>query len=95
MKKLRQEKAKVEKGNISVEQYKQRVIEIIKVINEQGGLLTEFDGNIFNALVEKIEILQPTHFVFVLRNGMRVEEIVEKYHYKVYNGNINNIKAKM
>ncbi|HCT65758.1 MAG TPA: recombinase [Lachnospiraceae bacterium] len=27
------------------------------------------------ALVEKIEILSPTHFVFVLKSGMRVKEI--------------------
>jgi len=74
LEKLRHEKGKSEKGNLSIEQYKVRVVEIIKVINEQEGLLSEFDENIFNALVEKIEILQPTHFVFVLKNGMRVEE---------------------
>ncbi|MBK5242048.1 recombinase family protein [Clostridium sp.] len=74
LEKLRQEKGKSEKGNLSIEQYKVRVVEIIKVINEQEGLLSEFDENIFNALVEKIEILQPTHFVFVLKNGMRMEE---------------------
>jgi len=39
-------------------------------------LLEEFDGDIFNALVEKIEILTPAHFVFELRSGMRVEKIV-------------------
>ena len=27
-----------------------------------------------NALVENIEILQPTHFVFVLKNGMRMDK---------------------
>lgn len=74
LEKLRQEKSKVEKGNLNIEQYKLRVAEIIKVIKEQEGLLTEFDGNIFNALVEKIEVSSPTHFVFVLRNGIRVEE---------------------
>ena len=30
---------------------------------------------IFNTLVEKIEILTPAHFVFELKSGMRVEEI--------------------
>jgi hypothetical protein len=34
-----------------------------------------FDEEIFNALVEKIEVLTPTHFVFELKSGMRVEEI--------------------
>ncbi|MBZ9614308.1 hypothetical protein [Clostridium estertheticum] len=58
---------------MSIEQYKQRVVEIIKVTNEQEGSLSEFDDNIFNALVEKIKILQPTYFVFVLKNGLRVD----------------------
>ncbi|MFL0194819.1 recombinase family protein [Clostridium sp. WILCCON 0269] len=74
LEKLRQEKAKIEKGKLDVKQYKQRVAEIIKVIKEQESLLTKFDDKIFNALVDKIEIISPTHFVFVLRNGMRVEE---------------------
>lgn len=43
----------------------------------QEGLLSELDDNIFNALVERIDILETTHFVFVLRGRMRVEEIVE------------------
>ncbi len=38
-------------------------------------LLEQFDEKIFNALVEKIEIISPVHFVFVLKIGMRVEEI--------------------
>jgi hypothetical protein len=28
---------------------------------------------IFNALIERIEVLKSTHFVFVLSNGMSVE----------------------
>ncbi|TGE31485.1 recombinase [Desulfosporosinus sp. Sb-LF] len=36
-------------------------------MNSRDSLLEEFDEEIFNALVEKIEILTPTHFV--LRNG--------------------------
>jgi len=40
-------------------------------------LLEEFNEQIFNALVEKIEILTPTHFAFELKSGMRVDEVVE------------------
>lgn len=54
---LRQDKSKIETANLSIEQYKERVDEIIKVIKEQEGLLTEFDDKIFNALVDRIEIL--------------------------------------
>jgi len=39
-----------------------------------------FDEQIFNALVEKIDILTPTHFVFELKNGMRVEEQWSNIH---------------
>ena len=74
LQKLRQDKSKIETGNVSIEQYKERVDEIIKVIKEQEGLLTEFDDKIFNALIDRIEVLESTHFVFILRNGMRVEE---------------------
>jgi len=35
-----------------------------KRINSRDSLLEEFDEQIFNALVEKIEILAPTHFCF-------------------------------
>ena len=40
-------------------------------------MLDEFDEEIFNALVEKIEILTPTHFVFELKCGMKVGEVVD------------------
>ena len=71
---LREQKREMEKVQDTKEQYKQRVQEIIEVIKQKEGLLEQFDDGIFNALVEKIEILSPTHFVFVLKSGMRVEE---------------------
>ena len=52
---------------------KQRFDEIIQTINSRDSLLEEFDEEIFNALVEKIEILTPAHFVFELKSG--VEEL--------------------
>ncbi|MCO5386079.1 MAG: recombinase [Desulfosporosinus sp.] len=45
--------------------------------NGRDSLLEEFNEEIFNALVENIEILTPTHFVFELKSGMRVEEVGE------------------
>jgi hypothetical protein len=41
------------------------------------SLLEEFDEQIFDALVEKIEILTPAHFVFELKSGLRIEEFKE------------------
>jgi site-specific DNA recombinase len=55
---------------------KQRFDEILQTINSRDSLLEEFDEQIFNALVEKIEILTPSHFVFELMSGLRVKEIV-------------------
>ena len=71
---LREQRLELDKENNIKEQYKERVREIILVINDKQGLLEQFDDDIYNALVEKIEILSPTHFVFVLKSGMRVEE---------------------
>jgi site-specific DNA recombinase len=53
--------------------YRKRIDEIIQVMNSKQGLLERFDDNIFNALVEKIEIISPAHFVFELKSGMRVD----------------------
>ena len=64
-----------DKVNESKDGLKQRFDEILETINSRDSLLDEFDEEIFNALVEKIEILTPTHFVFELKSGMRVEEI--------------------
>ena len=50
----------------------------LETINSRDSLLEEFDEEIFNALVEKIEILTPTHFVFELKSRMRVEEIEDR-----------------
>ncbi|MFT4413911.1 recombinase family protein [Fredinandcohnia humi] len=71
---LREQKHEIEISQESKEQYKKRVQEIMNVFKQKEGLLEQFDDGIFNALVEKVEILSPTHFVFVLKNGMRVEE---------------------
>jgi len=47
--------------------------EILQTINSREELLEGFDEQIFNALVEKIEIFSPTHFVFELKSGLRIE----------------------
>ncbi|MGE6896491.1 recombinase family protein [Priestia flexa] len=74
---LREQKQEVERKQESKEQYKKRAQEILNVFKHKEGLLEQFDDSIFNALVEKIEILSPAHFIFVLKNGMRVEEVIQ------------------
>lgn len=52
-----------DKVNESKDGVKQRFDETVQTINGRGSLLEEFDEEIFNELVEKIEILKPTHFL--------------------------------
>jgi uncharacterized coiled-coil DUF342 family protein len=74
LEKLREKRAEVDKDSILKESLKGKVDEIIEVIKGRQEALEEFDEGIFNALVEKIEVVSPTHFVFELKSGARVEE---------------------
>ncbi len=74
---VRKKRLEHDKVNELKDELKQRVEEIVQAINSRDSLLEEFDEEIFNALVEKIEVLTPTHFVFELKGGMRVEEFEE------------------
>ena len=74
---VRKKRLEHDKVNDLKDGLKQWFDEILQTINSRDSLLEEFDEQIFNALVEKIEILTPTHFVFVLKSGIRVEEILE------------------
>lgn len=53
---------------------KSRIDDIIEIVNGRQEALQEFDEGIFNALVEKIEVISSTHFVFELKSGARVED---------------------
>ena len=35
-------------------------------------MLTEFDDKIFNASIDRIEVLESTHFIFVLKKGIMI-----------------------
>ena len=72
---VRKKRLEHDKVNESKDELKQRFDEILETINSRDSLLEEFDEQIFNTLVEKIEILTPTHFIFELKSGLRVEEI--------------------
>ncbi len=74
---VRKKRLEYERVIESKDGLKQRFDQILETINSRDSLLAEFDEEIFNALVEKIEILTPAHFVFELTSGMRVEEFEE------------------
>ena len=71
---LRGQRAEFDRQNNIGNDYRARLSVIIETLNSWQGLLVEFSDEIFNALVEKIEIISPSHFVFVLKSGMRVKE---------------------
>ena len=71
---LRSQRAEFDKQNNIGNDYRARLSVIIETLNSWQGLLVKFSDEIFNALVEKIEIISPSHFVFVLKSGMRMEE---------------------
>ncbi|QQE75001.1 recombinase family protein [Brevibacillus composti] len=74
---LRQKKSLLENDNDQKAQIKDRIDEIIQVLSLRQDLLEQFDDDIFNALVEKITILSPAHFVFTLKSGLDIEENIE------------------
>jgi site-specific DNA recombinase len=74
--KLRQKKILLEKDMDQKAQIKNRVNEIIQVMNSRQDLLEQFDDELFNALVEKITILSPTRYLFTLKSGLEIEEII-------------------
>ncbi|MEK5505692.1 recombinase family protein [Paenibacillus sp. FSL P4-0113] len=73
---LRQQMLILEEEEDQKEKIKERVDEIIQLLSSQQDILEQFDDNLFNALVEKITILSPAHFVFTLKSGMSMDEII-------------------
>ncbi|KAF6616196.1 recombinase family protein [Paenibacillus polymyxa] len=74
---LRQQMLILEEEEDQKEKIKERVDEIIQLLNSRQDILEQFDDNLFNALVEKITILSPAHFVFTLKSGMSLDEILD------------------
>lgn len=48
-------------------------------------LLEKFDEEMFNALVEKMELLTPAHFIFELKSGFgwRIDIVIKKGNLEV------------
>ncbi|MEK4458166.1 recombinase family protein [Paenibacillus sp. FSL R10-2748] len=74
---LRQQKLTLEQEHEQQAKIKERVDEIIQILSLRKDILEQFDDNLFNALVEKITILSPAHFVFTLKSGMSIDEILD------------------
>ncbi|URJ58990.3 recombinase family protein [Paenibacillus polymyxa] len=74
---LRQQMLILEEEEDQKEKIKERVDEIIQLLNSRQDILEQFDDNLFNALVEKITILSPAHFIFTLKSGMSMDEVLD------------------
>ncbi|WP_431090308.1 recombinase family protein [Paenibacillus sp. 8b26] len=74
---LRQQMLILEEEDDQKEKIKERVDEIIQILSSRQDILEQFDDNLFNALVEKITILSPAHFIFSLKSGMSIDEILD------------------
>ena len=70
---MRKKRLEYEKENSLQDGLRERVNEIVLTLKSRQEKLEQFDEKIFNALVEKIEIISPVHFVFVMKSGMRME----------------------
>jgi len=66
---VRKKRLELDKVIESKDGLKQRFDEILETLNSRDSLLEEFDEEIFNTLVEKIDILTPTHFIFEYEIG--------------------------
>jgi hypothetical protein len=71
---LRKQKNGFGQAEGKLDEIEARTREIVAFLEEQAGVLTEFDEDIFSALVERVKVLSPTHLVFELRNGLAVEQ---------------------
>lgn len=56
------------------QEFKTRIREIKNYLNNHDGLLTDFDDEVFEALVERVRVIGPTHVSFELKNGIVLEE---------------------
>jgi len=56
------------------EEMLRRTGEIYNYLDEQDGILSEFEDDVFDALVEHIVVISPTHLKFELKNGLVLEE---------------------
>lgn len=71
---LRKQKKGFGQNESKLDEVKIRTKGIAAFLGEQAGALTEFDEDIFSALVESVKVLSPTHLVFELKNGLTIEQ---------------------
>lgn len=83
--KLREERNKIGLMDDKHEEILKRTEKIYDYLQDMEDMLTEFDDDIFGAMVEHILVISPTHLKFELKNGLVLEEkFIKKKGYMVY-----------
>ena len=72
--KLREERNKIGLMDDKHEEILKRTEKIYDYLQDMEDMLTEFDDDIFGAMVEHILVISPTHLKFELKNGLVLEE---------------------
>ena len=72
-------KLQAERATVAAELTKQdsrmaRTLELEAILDSQGGTISEFDEDLYRAIVEKIIVKERTCLVFHLKNGLAFEE---------------------
>lgn len=69
---LREKKELLQADEDRAREIRLRIEKLKQVLVERKTLLTEFNDEVFNAFVDHIEVVNKTHFVFCLKNGMKI-----------------------
>ena len=72
--KLREERNKIGLMDDKREEILKRTKKLYEYLLDMEDILTEFDDDIFGAMVERILVISPTHLKFELKNGLVLEE---------------------
>jgi DNA invertase Pin-like site-specific DNA recombinase len=68
-----QQKNTIEMEHLDDVKYRDKLDAIGKIINNGDEPLAEFDDDLFVALIDKVIIKSPTHFLFILESGQEYE----------------------
>lgn len=68
-----QEKSESEMEHLDDVKYRDKLDAIGKIINNGDEPLTEFDDDLFVALIDKVIIKSPSHFLFILESGQEAD----------------------
>lgn len=73
LEKVSAKKDSLEMQHLDDVKYKEKLSAISKIVDNGDEPLTEFDDDLFVALVDKVIIKSPSHFMFILESGQEYE----------------------